>query len=165
MSDPHDIRRQKHTEAMAILVADGVLSYRPAIDALVAHDTIFSPTPEARAKWPRGYSTARSMAGLLDRDAISYPEAELTVCHVITGGHATEAGMESAGKMIGHALTRLDIMRQSASKELQKAITDYKGPATPETTAERRAKAVEAAQEVLRVSQPEPVMRRPARHP
>jgi hypothetical protein len=165
MSDPKDFKRQTHLAAMAVLVADGVIGYRPALDALVEHEAIHAATPEARTKWPKGYATARSMARLMERDAMSYPEAELTVADVITGGYPTDEAMASASKMIGHALSQLDKMRDRTSRELQQAIAnprrlDLVFSRETATPADRETPA-----EAARTQPAPPLMRRPARHP
>jgi hypothetical protein len=158
-----DQRRAAHFAAMAVLVADGVMDRRTAIDVLLDHESRKQPTAEQKATWPKGYATARSLARLVESGAMLYPDAELNVAAVIDGGTYTDRGMALAGKHLSRAMTGLDHMRANTAKELQQAmecpvVADAARPA--EMGLQSRT---EAPTPVLRAMPPRTVMRPPAR--
>ena len=164
MSEEKNPKRQSHVAAMALLVTDGVMGLRPAIDALMDHEWRQHPAPEIVAQWPRGYRTARSMARLLERDGISYPEAELNVADIIVkGGPITEEAMSSAHSMIGYALGRLDQLRTRTGDDLKTAMQKQRTPEARHAPAAPQ-EAAEGGQHDRRQNA-QPVMRQPVRRP
>jgi hypothetical protein len=152
-------RRTAHLAAMAILVADEVLDPRTAIEALMEHEDRHQGRQQ-RGKEAPGEQTARSLARMVDKNHITYAEAEHTVAMILTGGtyDRFEAAEQHAGRLLAHALTRRDERRGDTAQALRQAIATQPAPAREATQAPAASAPVSSPSQ-----RPRPVLRQPGR--
>ena len=134
MSAAEDGGRAAQVDAFALLVRDGFVPHRKAVNALL-RDSYFAPTARPERKPPAGYYLARGMAWVVDRCDMAFSEASDIIAMTLRQQGAADMGvaMDRADRLLSITMTELETHRTSTAKELSAAISRIERPAAPVT--------------------------------
>ena len=134
MSAAEEGGRAAHLDAFALLVRDGLLPHRKAVDALLRRDYFTHHERSSATPLPAGYSTARGNAWLVDTGRLTFGEGAYLVARTLRAKGAADIdhAMNRAEKLLSHTLTELGEQRTRTGEELAAAMERLKPQEPPQ---------------------------------